>query len=111
VTGWENATGYAASKSALIALTRSLGAELAPEHIYVSAIAPGIIDTPQLQVDADDAGLSLEEMREVYAEKIPLGRIGTPDDIARTVVFLARASAQAYAGQLLQPNGGEVRAT
>src|SRR4029077_13027833 len=59
VTGWENATGYAASKSALIARARSLGRELAPEGIYVTAVAPGIIDTPQLQVDADDAGLSL----------------------------------------------------
>jgi NAD(P)-dependent dehydrogenase (short-subunit alcohol dehydrogenase family) len=111
VTGWENATGYAASKSALIALTRSLGHELAREHIYVSAIAPGIIDTPQLQVDADDAGLSLEEMHARYAMNIPAGRIGSPDDVARTVVFLSTGAARAFAGQLLQPNGGELRAT
>ena len=111
VTGWENATGYAASKSALIALTRSLGRELAPEGIYVTAVAPGIIDTPQLQVDADDAGLSLDEMRRVYARQIPAGRIGRPDDIAGTIAFLSTGGARAFAGQLLQPNGGELRAT
>ncbi len=111
ITGWENATGYAASKSALIALTRSLGRELAPEQIYVSAVAPGTIDTPQLQVDADDAGLSLDEMRKVYARNIPAGRIGSPDDVARTVAFLSTTTARAFAGQILQPNGGELRAT
>jgi NAD(P)-dependent dehydrogenase (short-subunit alcohol dehydrogenase family) len=108
-TGWENASGYAASKSALIALGRSLGRELAPERIYVSVIAPGIIDTPQLQVDADDAGVTLEEMHTMYARNIPAGRIGVPDDIAKTVVFLATDSARAYVGQTLHPNGGEVR--
>jgi 2-hydroxycyclohexanecarboxyl-CoA dehydrogenase len=111
ITGWENATGYAASKSALIALTRSLGRELAPEGIYVTAVAPGIIDTPQLQVDADDAGLSLDEMRQVYARQIPVGRIGKPDDVAATIAFLSTNGARAFAGQLLQPNGGELRAT
>lgn len=110
VIGWENATGYAASKSGLIALAKSLGRELVSEQIYVTAVAPGIIDTPQLQVDADDAGLSLDQMRAVYAKNVPLGRIGAPDDIAQTVAFLATDSARAYAGQLLQPNGGELRA-
>jgi NAD(P)-dependent dehydrogenase (short-subunit alcohol dehydrogenase family) len=109
-TGWENASGYAATKSALISLGRTLGRELAPEGIYVTAVAPGVVDTPQLQVDADDAGVSLKEMHAIYANNIPAGRIGTPDDIARTVVFLSTEVARAYAGQLIQPNGGEVRA-
>ena len=109
-TGWENASGYAATKSALISLGRALGRELAPEKIYVTTVAPGVIDTPQLQVDADDAGVTLAEMQAIYARNIPAGRIGTPDDIARTVVFLSTAVARAYAGQLVQPNGGEVRA-
>jgi len=109
-TGWENASGYAATKSALISLGRALGRELAPERIYVTIVAPGIIDTPQLQVDADDAGVSLEEMHAIYARNIPAGRIGTPDDIAGTVVFLSTEAARAYIGQTIQPNGGEVRA-
>ena len=109
-TGWENATGYTATKSALISLGRVLGRELAPEGIYVTVVAPGIIDTPQLQVDADDAGVSLQEMHAIYAKNIPAGRIGTPDDIARTVVFLSTESAHAFAGQTVHPNGGELRA-
>lgn len=107
--GWENASGYAASKSALISFGRSLARELAPERIYVSIVAPGIIDTPQLQVDADDAGVSLEEMHRIYAKNIPAGRIGTPDDVARAVVFLSTETARAFAGQTIHPNGGEIR--
>lgn len=107
--GWENASGYAASKSALISLGRSLGRELAPDNIYVTIVAPGIIDTPQLQVDADDAGVSLQEMHRIYAKNIPAGRIGTPDDVARTVVFLSTETARAYVGQTFHPNGGEIR--
>jgi NAD(P)-dependent dehydrogenase (short-subunit alcohol dehydrogenase family) len=110
-TGWENASGYAATKSALISLGRSLGRELAPQNIYVTMVAPGIIDTPQLQVDADDAGVSLQEMHAIYAKNIPAGRIGTPDDIARAVVFLSTETARAYAGQTINPNGGELRAS
>jgi NAD(P)-dependent dehydrogenase (short-subunit alcohol dehydrogenase family) len=107
--GWPNASGYSASKSALISLGRSLGRELAPENIYVTVVAPGIIDTPQLQVDADDAGVSLQEMHRIYARNIPAGRIGTPDDVARTIVFLSTETARAYVGQTLHPNGGEIR--
>ncbi len=66
----------------MISLGRALGRELAPENIFVTVVAPGIIDTPQLQVDADDAGVSLQEMHAIYAKGIPVGRIGTPDDIA-----------------------------
>jgi Dehydrogenases with different specificities (related to short-chain alcohol dehydrogenases) len=109
-TGWENASGYTATKSALISLGRSLARELAPEGIYLTLVAPGIIDTPQLQVDADDAGVSLQEIQARYAKNIPAGRIGTPDDIARTVVFLSTPAARAFAGQTIGPNGGELRA-
>jgi NAD(P)-dependent dehydrogenase (short-subunit alcohol dehydrogenase family) len=109
VIGWENATGYGCTKSGLIALTRSLGRELAPEGIYVSAIAPGVIDTPQLEVDARDAGLPLTEMHKIYAKGIPAGRIGRADEIAATISFLATQAAAAYVGQTLHPNGGEIR--
>jgi len=108
-TGWENATGYTATKSGLISLGRSLGRELAPEGIYVTVVAPGITDTPQLQVDADDAGVSLDQIKAEYAKGIPAGRIGTPDDVAKTVVFLSTEAARAYVGQTLHPDGGEVR--
>jgi NAD(P)-dependent dehydrogenase (short-subunit alcohol dehydrogenase family) len=109
VIGWENATGYACTKSGLFALTRSLGRELAPEGIHVTAIAPGVIDTPQLEVDARDAGLPLKEMHKIYAKGIPAGRIGTAEEVAATIAFLAGPAATAYAGQTLHPNGGEIR--
>jgi NAD(P)-dependent dehydrogenase (short-subunit alcohol dehydrogenase family) len=109
VVGWPNATAYCASKAGLISLTKSLGRELAPQGILVNAIAPGIIDTPQLQNDADDAGLDLEEMRRRYAEAAPLRRIATPDEMAATVAFLCTPGAGSFVGQILQPNGGTVR--
>ncbi|HVQ51392.1 MAG TPA: SDR family NAD(P)-dependent oxidoreductase, partial [Mycobacterium sp.] len=80
VTGWPEATAYSASKAGLISLTKSLGRELAPEHITVNAVAPGVTDTPQLQVDADNAKVSLAEMHNEYSRGIPIGRIGTPDE-------------------------------
>lgn len=110
VVGWPNATAYASSKAGLIALTKSLGRELAPENITVNAVAPGIIDTPQLQVDADDAGLTLEEMRVAYGRTIPAGRIGRPEEIAATVALLARPGLRAFVGQTLSANGGSTRA-
>lgn len=109
VIGWPNAGAYAASKAGLIALTKSLGRELAPENITVNAIAPGIIDTPQLQVDADDAGIPIADMHERYARNIPLGRIGKPDDIAAAVSLLAREDLRAFVGQTVQINGGTTR--
>jgi NAD(P)-dependent dehydrogenase (short-subunit alcohol dehydrogenase family) len=109
VIGWPNAGAYAASKAGLIALTKSLGRELAPDRITVNGIAPGIIDTPQLQVDADDAGITLPEMHEQYAREIPLGRIGKPDEIAAAVSLLAREDIGAFVGQTIQINGGTTR--
>ena len=109
VIGWPDATAYASSKAGLISLVKCLGRELAPEGILVNAIAPGVIDTPQLNVDADAAGISLQEMHAVYAEDIPLGRIGVPQEIAQAAVFLAHPELKAMAGQILQVNGGSTR--
>jgi NAD(P)-dependent dehydrogenase (short-subunit alcohol dehydrogenase family) len=109
VIGWPNATAYAASKGGLIALVKSAARALGPHNIAVNAIAPGITDTPQLQVDADDAGISLAEMIERYAADVPLGRVGAPADIAEVVAFLCSQPAIALVGQVLQPNGGTTR--
>jgi NAD(P)-dependent dehydrogenase (short-subunit alcohol dehydrogenase family) len=109
VVGWPNATAYCASKAGLITLAKSLGRELAPRGVLVNAIAPGIIDTPQLQHDADDAGLDIEEMRQRYADASPLRRIAAPEEIAATVAFLCTPGAGALVGQILQPNGGTTR--
>jgi 2-hydroxycyclohexanecarboxyl-CoA dehydrogenase len=109
ITGWPNASAYASSKAGLVGLTKALARELAPA-IRVNAIAPGIIDTEQLKVDASAAGVSLDEMKRRYAEQTPLGRIADPAEIAASVVFLASSDAAFYTGQVLQPNGGSVMA-
>jgi NAD(P)-dependent dehydrogenase (short-subunit alcohol dehydrogenase family) len=109
VIGWPNATSYAASKGGLIALVKSAARALGPQGVAVNAIAPGITDTPQLQVDADDAGISLAEMIDRYAQDVPLGRVGRPEDIAEVVAFLCGEAAIALVGQVLQPNGGTTR--
>jgi 2-hydroxycyclohexanecarboxyl-CoA dehydrogenase len=109
VIGHPNATAYAASKAGLIALTKGLGRELGPQGILTNAIAPSFIDTEQLQVDADDAGISLEEMRQQYRELIPVRQLATAEDIAGAVSFLAGPGSGAVIGQILQPNGGVTR--
>ena len=109
VIGWPNASGYAASKAGLIALVKTLGRELGPEGILVNAVAPSVVDTAQLDVDARDAGVSGEEIRARYAERIPLGRVAEPAEIAATVAFLAGPGGSAFAGQILQPGGGATR--
>lgn len=110
VTGWPEATAYAASKSGLISLVKTLGRELAPERIIVNAVAPGVTDTPQLQVDADAAGVDLATVQQQYAKSIPLGRIGSPDEIAAAVELLADFDVEAVVGQVISCNGGSTRA-
>jgi NAD(P)-dependent dehydrogenase (short-subunit alcohol dehydrogenase family) len=109
ITGWPEATAYAASKSGLISLVKTLGRELAPEHIIVNAVAPGVTDTPQLQVDAEAAGVELEAIHRHYASSIPLGRIGFPDELAAAVELLTDFDVEAVVGQVISCNGGSTR--
>ena len=109
VTGWPEATAYSASKAGLISLVKTLGRELAPEGIIVNAVAPGVTDTPQLEVDARSAGISLDEMRAAYASTIPIGRIGMVSEIAEAVALLCDFRLSAILGQVVQVNGGSTR--
>lgn len=97
--GRANASVYCASKAALLGLTRSWARELAP-RILVNAIAPGPTDTALLAFD----GLTAEQKALETAH--PLGRIGKPEEIASTVLFLAGSGATFFTGQCLGANGG-----
>ena len=109
VIGWPNATAYAASKGGLISMVKSVARAVGVRGVAVNAIAPGVTDTPQLDVDALDAGVSHEEIARRYGEDIPLGRVGQPEEIAATVAFLCSTNAEAFVGQVLHPNGGSTR--
>ena len=90
---------YSATKPALIGLTRSLAAELGPTGIRVNCVAPGVIRTDML--DALPA-----EALPMLAQETPMGRLGTPEDIAHAVVFLADEKASFITGQVLTSDGG-----
>lgn len=90
---------YSCTKAALIALTRSLALELAPSNIRVNCVAPGVIDTDMVRVLG-------EETRQSLAEETPLGRLGTPADIANAVAFFASEKSSFLTGQVLSADGG-----
>ena len=94
---------YAASKGAVISLTKSLAPELAPFGIRVNCVAPGWVRTPMAAAALDDPA----EAKKVLAT-IPLGRVGTPDEIAAPVVFLCTAGAGFVTGEIFNVNGGAV---
>lgn len=110
VIGWPDASAYAASKGGIISLVRSVALVLAPYGVAVNAVAPGVTDTPQLDVDAANMRISRQEMVDHYSTDIPLGRIGRDEDVAATVAFLCSEPAIAMVGQVIQPNGGTTRA-
>jgi len=90
---------YSASKAGIIGLTKSLARELGSRNICVNAIAPGFIET-DMTVSIDDAG------RGKVVDQIPLGRTGTPDDVAGVVAFLVSGKADYITGQVIHVNGG-----
>ena len=102
VVGQAGASGqanYAASKAGLIGLTKALAQEMASRNITVNAVAPGYIATDMTKVLPD-------EVKQKILASVPLGRIGTPEDVAAAVTFLASDDASYITGQVLAVNGG-----
>lgn len=93
--------GYSASKAALIGFTKALAKELGPSGIRVNCVAPGVINT--------DMNAALDApTRAMLAEETPLCRLGTPEEVAEVLFFLASDAASFLTGQVLSPNGGIV---
>ena len=99
VIGGPGQANYAASKGGMIAMTKSIAAEVASRGITANAIAPGFIKTPMTDVLSED-------LKKAYLAQIPAGRFGEPEDIANACVFLASDEASYINGQTLHINGG-----
>ena len=99
LVGFHGQTNYAAAKAGVIGMTRVLAKELARRQITVNAIAPGVIQTAML-------GEIKPEVMSENLKHIPLGRLGTPDDIANAVLFLASEESGYISGQVLPVTGG-----
>jgi 3-oxoacyl-[acyl-carrier protein] reductase len=93
---------YAATKGAVISMTKSLVGELAPRDVTVNCVAPGWVDTEMCAEPYANGG------RERIASTIPLGRVACPEDIAGPIVFLCSPLARHVTGEILNVNGGSV---
>ena len=100
-TGASCEVAYSASKAGVIGLTKALAKELAPSGITVNAVTPGLIETSM------NKNISVEDLND-FVESIPLGRMGTADDVAHAIYFLASENADYITGQILGVNGGYV---
>jgi 3-oxoacyl-[acyl-carrier protein] reductase len=92
-------SNYAASKAGILGFTRSVAREVAGRGITVNAVSPGFIDTIMTQA------LS-EKVKEIFLAQIPMGRIGTPEEVAEAVYWLASSGATYITGQVIHVNGG-----
>ncbi|MCX7350751.1 MAG: 3-oxoacyl-[acyl-carrier-protein] reductase, partial [Alphaproteobacteria bacterium] len=99
VTGNPGQANYVASKAGVIGLTKSLAQELAARNVTVNAVAPGFIATPMTDVLND-------KQKEMILGRVPAGKLGTPEDIAAAVLYLASDEAGYVTGQTLHVNGG-----
>lgn len=98
--GYRSSSAYIASKSAISGLTKAAAREAAPIGVTVNAVAPGLIDAPMLRLSLDPANDA------EIARSIPLNRIGTPEDVAGAVSYLAGPDGAYVTGATLDVNGG-----
>jgi len=102
LVGLRNRAAYCASKGAVIALTRALAIDHVADHIRVNAVCPGTVDSPWVRRLVDNTGESLDALR----ARQPMGRLGTPDEIAEAVLYLASEASAFTTGSALVIDGG-----
>lgn len=100
--GGPGAGAYATAKGGLITLTKALAKEFAPNGIRVNAVSPGVIDTPFHEV------FSTPEMIATFVKTIPMGRVGTSEEVANVIAFLASDAAAYVTGETIEVNGGQL---
>jgi NAD(P)-dependent dehydrogenase (short-subunit alcohol dehydrogenase family) len=105
LVGFAGASAYAASKAAILNLTRSMALDHAREGIRVNAVCPGSVDTEMIHAAWEQFG-DVEEAQRLWAEKHPLGRIATADEIGRVILFLSSEEASFITGAALPVDGG-----
>ena len=108
VVGGEQVAAYCASKGALIQLTRAMALDHARDGLRVNAVAPGAVDTPMLEAEAAELGLSAEACRREWAESAPDRRLASTDDVAEAILFLASDRARHIHGSVLPVDGGSL---
>lgn len=97
---------YSAAKAGLQGFTKTLAIELGPFNINVNAVAPGFIATDMTKATAERTGMDFEENKKRASERIPLRRVGQPEDVANVVAFLVSDDASYVSGQVIYVNGG-----
>ena len=107
ILGGERAAAYCAAKGGLVVMAKAMAIDHGPDGIRVNCVCPGDTETPMLTVDAEMRGMSWEDYEAGAADR-PLGRIGTPEEIARAVLFLASDDSSFVTGEALVVDGGGV---
>ena len=105
LVGFAGASAYAASKAAILNLTRSMALDHAKEGIRVNAVCPGSVDTEMIHAAWQQFG-DVEQAQKLWSEKHPLGRIATPEEVGRAILFLASEEASFITGVALPVDGG-----
>jgi len=100
---------YDSSKGGVVMFTKNFALEMAPHNIQVNAIAPGGISTEGTAKPLEGSGMTEEQMKQImteFAKKIPAGRLGVPDDVAKVAVFLASSASDYVTGEIVVVDGG-----
>jgi len=106
LVGGKNAAAYCASKGAVVLLTKAMAVDHGFQNIRVNCICPGDTETPMLKAEAEEMGISFDQLVEESSRQRPLGRIGTPEEIAQSALFLASSASTYITGSALVVDGG-----